>query len=234
MRCLRAKGFVFHWGIPVALCGCPGHTHGKSGFQVPQGMLCLKWLLRSLLQGKFFASLMLKHHPVDLSPSVSEFPGRGSSLLNRIGMKCPHPTISKCPRDAEIWNYSWARATPEKAVSESWKVDEIVSPLLSSMCGTFQHVREHRFSPKTGIILKNEFLLELKGTEANSIQPKYLCCNRNGVRTFIICLLTHTHAHFPAGIPAPSLLPCLQQRDAVTEVAACPPASNALSLSPGW
>lgn len=122
----------------------------------------------------------------------------------------------------------------QQSASHGKNLDEIVSPFLSSMCGIFQHVREHRFSPKTGIVLKNEFLLELKGTEANSIQPEYLSCNRNGVRTFIICLLTHTHAHFPGGIPAPSLLPCLQQRDTVTGVAACPPASNTLSLSPGW
>ena len=49
VRCLGAKGFVSHWGMPVALCGCSGHTHGKSGLQVPQGMLCFFFFLKEFI-----------------------------------------------------------------------------------------------------------------------------------------------------------------------------------------
>lgn len=65
------------------------------------------------------------------------------------------------------------------------------------MCGPFQHVREPRLSSKTGIILKDKFLLELNDTEANFIQPEYLCCVIDRLlEPLSFVILTHTTTLF--------------------------------------
>ena len=89
------------------------------------------------------------------------------------------------------------------------------------MSGTSQHVGELRFSPKTGSILKNEFLLELKFTETSSMLPEYLWWNKNTVRTFNIWHY-HTQPHpFPSSNSSPFPTSFPQQKDTVTEKAAC-------------
>lgn len=131
-------------------------------------------------------------------------------------------------RQRNTWNYVWAWATPETSVSESCKEFGWNSP-LSWGCGPFQHIREPRLSSKTGIILKDRFLLELNGTETNFIQPEHLCCvieRLSEPLSFVI--FTHSNDPFQAQIPASRA-----QRHWHIDVSLAQVASSALFLSLG-
>lgn len=104
-----------------------------------------------------------------------------------------------------IWDYDRAPATPEKAVREAWKEfgwNSHFPPCRG--CVVPFSIWEHKFSPKTGIILKNEFLLTWR-----ILQPTLFSLNISAVmerlsESLSLVALSKLEFHPPRPLVIPS------------------------------